>query len=163
MKIVVAVDQTEYGNQIVDAVIKRHWPTDTAVKILTVLESPQWEQLDTPECQRLAEEVFHKRREQALQLMQKYRTRIENRVENCSVHVDIRRGSARSRIYEALTEWQPDKILLGVHGYSPNRLLGSVPRALCRQAPCCVELIRLKQLAHLDHHGKKKKSSKVAS
>ena len=34
MKVIVAIDQSEYGKQILKAVLERHWPPDTWFKIL---------------------------------------------------------------------------------------------------------------------------------
>jgi nucleotide-binding universal stress UspA family protein len=147
MKVIVAVDQSEYASQIIDAVLTRPWPQNVSFKLLTVVVPFQWEQIDLPGWSSLAKDVYDKRTETALKMLQKDRARLAEQVGEGSVHVDIRHGSAREEILKAATEWMPDKIVVGAHGHSPNRLLGSVPRALSRLSPCSVELIRLKEVA----------------
>jgi nucleotide-binding universal stress UspA family protein len=49
-------------------------------------------------------------------------------------------------LVKAATEWMADKILIGAHGHSPNRLFAeSVSQAVAQHALCSVELIRLRE------------------
>lgn len=146
MKVVVAIDQTEYSKQIIDAVVKRHWPQDTCFKLLTVIEPFQVEQIDLAKWSKSTKEVLEKRTEAAVQVLKNAKARIERGIENSIVHVDVKQGDPKREILKAATEWMVDKIIVGAHGHVPNRILGSVPRVLSRMSPCSVELVRLKEL-----------------
>jgi len=143
MKVIVAIDQTDYSRQIIDSLVKHSWPKDTAFKLITVIEPQQWEQ---PKWRQLAAEVFTQLEEAAINLLKKARSRLEEEVPDCTIHIEVRQGSAKDELLKAAIDWMPDKIVVGAHGHSPNRLLGSVPRTLSRRAPCSVELVRLRKL-----------------
>ena len=63
-------------------------------------------------------------------------------IASAQVHVELKEGSAREQIVRSAIDWMPDKIIVGAHGYAPNRLFGAVPRAVAIHAPCSVELIK---------------------
>ena len=72
---------------------------------------------------------------------------METGVAGSNVHVEVRQGSARDEIVNAAAEWMADKILVGAHGRSPNRLFPTtIARSVVRHAPCSVELVRLPKL-----------------
>src|SRR6516164_6328485 len=139
MKVIVALDQTEYANQVVDAVLERRWPKDTCFKLITVLEPHQWEEADWQKWRKLTQEVSAEREKLAETWLKIARLKIQEKVANCSVHLEIKHGCAKTELLKAATEWMCDKIMVGAHGHQPNRLFGSVPHTLSRQAPCSIE------------------------
>jgi nucleotide-binding universal stress UspA family protein len=147
MKVIIALDQTGFADQIIEAVTKRHWPIDTQFKVLTVLEPLQWQAPSCIEWNKIAEQVLEKRNHHAHEMLIDAKHKIVAAVSNCTVHVETKRGSPREQIVAAAIDWMPDKIILGAHGHSPNRLFaGSVSRSVAQHAICSVELIRLKNL-----------------
>lgn len=146
MKVIIALDQSEYADQVVEAVLKRQWPQDTAFKLLTVIEPSPWAHLGSDNWQSVLKEISDNRQQLASEKLGTYRAKLSEQIPDCSVHTEIRNGNARSEILAVTTEWMADKLVLGAHGHSPNRLLGRLPQALAQHAPCTVELIRLKCL-----------------
>jgi nucleotide-binding universal stress UspA family protein len=146
MKVIVALDQTEFADQIIEAVTKRHWPIDTQFKLLTVVEPLQWHSTCL-EWNALAEKALESRKHHAHDILIEAKRKLNTAISQWNVHFEIRNGSPREEIIKAAVEWMPDKIILGAHGHSPNRLIaGSVSRSVAQHAGCSVELIRLKNL-----------------
>ncbi|PWT98653.1 MAG: hypothetical protein C5B53_06505, partial [Candidatus Melainabacteria bacterium] len=105
----------------------------------------QWQEADWQKWRKLAEEISAEREKAAEIWLKQARLKVQEKVPNCSVHLEIKHGSARTELLKAATEWTPDKIIVGAHGHQPNRLFGSVPQALSRHAGCSIELIRLQK------------------
>jgi len=144
MKVIIAIDRSVNWKQLIEAATIRRWHRDTAFKILTVLEPLQWE---TPVIgTEIAHEVALRRQKLASQILLQARKIIQDKIPECTAHVELRQGSARIEIVNAASEWSADKILLGAHGHAPNRLFaGSVPQAVAQHALCSVELVRLRE------------------
>ena len=68
---------------------------------------------------------------------------LEEGIQYAQVHVELEEGSAHDHILCAAIEWMANKIMVGAHGHSPNRLFAIVPRTVAAHAPCSVELVRL--------------------
>jgi len=146
MKVIVALDQSVYASQVIAAVIHRRWHKDTAIKLLTVVEPLpfEWEQVCSPNWKKIAQEIQAQRKKDAEGMLASARKELEANVPSCTVHMEIRHGRAREEIVDAAVEWLADKIVVGAHGQSPNRLFpGSVSRSVAQHATCSVELIRL--------------------
>src|SRR5579883_2678131 len=115
MKVIVALDQTDYANQIVDAVLNRRWLKDTCFKLITILEPHQWEQADWQKWQKLAQQIDADRERAAEIFLQKARLKILDKVADSSVHVEIKHGNAKAELLKSATEWMADKIIVGAH------------------------------------------------
>jgi nucleotide-binding universal stress UspA family protein len=148
MRVLVAIDQTHFWKQVIDSVCARDFPANTEFKILTVLEfSPfHWDEQNSVEWKKVAQELMHHRRDEAHKIMVEARETLARATGNCTVHTELRQGSAREEIINSAIDWMPQKIFLGAHGHAPNRLLpGAVSSSVARRATCSVELIRLKE------------------
>ncbi len=162
MKVIVAVDQTDFANQIVDTVISYHWPQDTQFKILSVVESLNWEAVACIEWNREAAKIQEHRKQLANEIAMNARRRIATAIPGSVVHVEIRTGHPKEEIISSATEWMADRIILGAHGHAPNRFFtGSVARAVSQYCGCTVQLVRLKAPA-TKHKETKASISKMA-
>lgn len=143
MRVVIAVDLTEYAEQIISSVIHRPWPAGTLFKLLTVLAPVVYDE-DSPSGWKLfAKNVQGDQEKRAHELMNSWRQKICDAIEGCQVHIEIREGRAREEIITASADWMADKIIIGAHGMSANRLLGVIPRSIASHAHCSVELVRV--------------------
>lgn len=144
MKVIVAVDDSAYSKEVIAELGRRHWPEDAEFRVLTVLEPLEYteDQLDD-----IIRGVNEKRRQHAEQLCQSARARLETTIPGARVHYEIRSGAPMNEIINAAVEWQAEKILVGAHGKRgcPYNLVGSVSRTVATHAPCCVEIIRIKE------------------
>lgn len=143
MKVIVAIDDSPYSDELMKAVSSRQWGADTEFRILFVLESHD-DLLNY--LGEFGGEYNEKRKKAATKVCKGYKETLEQSVPNSLVYYDIRTGSPKAEIIDAAVEWSADKILIGSHGHRscPHNLLGSVSRAITMHAPCTVEVIKKK-------------------
>ncbi|CAN5473659.1 universal stress protein [soil metagenome] len=164
MKVIVALDQTDFAEHIVDAVASSSWPPDTQIKMLTVVEPLNWQSPCCVEWNKEATNALEKRKLVANEVAMQARQKIQKCFPQCMVHVEIRFGDPKEEIITSATEWMADRIIIGAHGNAPNRFFrGSVARSVAQHCGCSVQLIRLKKECNNDHETKSKpQKSKIA-
>jgi nucleotide-binding universal stress UspA family protein len=143
MKILIAIDGSDFSQAALQSVIARPWPADTQVKVLHVVEPPsllmgrEMGGYD-PEF----EAVWKALREQAKDLIGKAAEKL--RAAKFNVSTELVEGDPKSQIIDISNEWHADMIVLGSHGRSGlNRfLMGSVSQDVVRHAHCSVEIVR---------------------
>jgi nucleotide-binding universal stress UspA family protein len=149
VKVLIAIDQSPFADQILENVLSSHWPKDTSFKVLTVVEPFQWQnsagESMSPEWKSIALEVFQTRLSNAGQILQNFRQKLEAGIPYCTAHTELLEGKPGDEIIAAAAKFMADKIIVGGHGSAPNRLLGRVPQAVAREASCSVQIVRLKE------------------
>jgi nucleotide-binding universal stress UspA family protein len=143
MKILIAIDGSDFSQAALQSVTARPWPADTQVKVLHVVEPPsllmgrEMGGYD-PEF----EAVWKALRERAKDLVMKAAEKL--RAAKLNVSTDLVEGDPKSQIIDIANEWHADMIVLGSHGRSGlNRfLMGSVSQDVVRHAHCSVEIVR---------------------
>ena len=146
MKILLAVDISEYSAEAVREVAERPWPTGTTVRVLSAVErvTPPAAEVwyDAGGSLEEAQQVLTKRAEQ---LTAGVSERL--RASGLSAEAEVRDGDPRSVIVDEAQEWDADLIVVGSHGYTGLKrwLLGSVAQSVVGHAPCSVEVVRRKQ------------------
>ena len=146
MKILLAVDGSEYSAAAVEAVTSRPWPSGTQVRVLSAVE-----RVVPP-----AAEVWYDAGgslEQTRQEMTKHADQLTAgvaetlRASGLAAETAVRDGDPRSVIVDEAEEWDADLIVVGSHGYTGLKrwLLGSVAQSVVSHAPCSVEVVRRKQ------------------
>lgn len=149
MKILLAVDGSDYSNAAVDAVAQRPWPEGSTVKIISAVELPY---LATTEPWALPDSYYVQTeqvaREQAEEAVKDARHRLEaGREKPIEVIAEVRAGRAEDMIIEEAEGWGADLIVMGSHGYRgvTRFLLGSVSHAVATHAPCSIEIVRRRE------------------
>lgn len=146
MKIILAVDNSEYSDVAIKEVARRPWPTKTVVRVLSVVEpiTPPAAELwyDAGGSLERVEEEITKR---AQQLTSKTAKKLKGN--GFTIETAVRSGDPRSEIVDEAGDWSADLIVLGSHGYTGIKrlLLGSVALSVVSHAPCSVEVVRRKQ------------------
>ena len=143
MKILVAVDGSEFAEAIADAVIAQYAAQDFEIKVLHVLEPTEscGYPVLTPESQtKLGQELVD-------QVAKKLRAA------GFRVSANVVIGEARAAIIDSAKEWGADVIVVGSHGRTAigRFLLGSVSSAVVRHAPCSVQVVRSTESKGLKH------------
>lgn len=147
MKILLAVDGSLCSDAAVEEVIKRPWPAQSELKIITAVETPvmigvglePWPADYYEELQKTAREAA--------------RTVIDNTMRKLNeasadktlkISHEIIGGPPRQVIVEEAESWGADLIVMGSRGLGAwNRLLlGSVSSAVVHHAKCSVEIVR---------------------
>lgn len=139
MKIVMAVDNSEFSRRVLQAVCDQFQPADTEVRVLHVLQPiapapPQMSPGYAPELEdqkKPAQEFVDGLAE-------------ELRASNFKVSTAVEIGDTRERIVDFAEECGADLILVGSHGRHPIKrlLLGSVAEFVARHAKCSVQIVR---------------------
>jgi nucleotide-binding universal stress UspA family protein len=145
MKILLAIDGSEYSAAAVEAVATRPWPSGTTVRVLTAMEP-----VVPP-----AAELWYDAGGNLERARQELTTHAEQlsagvvemlRASGLSAEKAILDGDPRSVIVDEAERWSADLIVIGTHGFTGMKrwLLGSVAQAVVSHAPCSVEVVRKK-------------------
>ena len=137
MKLLLAIDGSEFSQAATRVVIAQFRPPDTEVKVLNVVNNTEY--LDYPAG--VTEDQLNQARELVNRASQKLRTA------GFKVESAVCRGEAREGIIDSAEEWHADLIVLGSHGRTGlgRFLLGSISDAVIRHARCSVEIVRFIQ------------------
>lgn len=146
MKILLAIDGSEYSAEAVKTVAERPWPEGTEVSVLTAVEP-----VAPP-----AAELWYDAGGSLERARQEMTARAEQltvgvaetlRASGLSAEPAVRDGEPRSVIVDEAKEWDADLIVVGSHGYMGLKrwLLGSVAQSVVSHAPCSVEVVRRKR------------------
>jgi nucleotide-binding universal stress UspA family protein len=143
MKILIAIDGSDFSQSALKSVLARPWPSKTEVKVMHVVEPPSLlmgREMSGPDPE--FEMVWKALREQAKDLVAKAAEKLRGAKFNVST--ELVEGDPKSQIIDIANEWHADMIVLGSHGRTGlNRfLMGSVSQAVVRHAHCSVEVIR---------------------
>lgn len=152
MKVIVAIDQTDYADQILEKISTSHWPSGTQIKVLTVIQPLQWERVPCIEWNKEAADFFKHREKIADEIVHRAKKLIHKACPDVKVSVEVRTGDPKEEITTVATEWMADRIIIGAHGAAPNRFFrGSVARLVSQYCACSIQLIRLKALEEKEH------------
>jgi len=136
MKLLLAIDNSDYSAAAVREVAMRPWPPNTMVRVLSVVEPV------TPPAAELwydaggsLERVQQEMTKRATQLTTS--TAETLRQKGLTVDSAVRDGDARSVIVDEARNWPADLIVLGSHGYTGIKrlLLGCVSLSVVCHAP----------------------------
>ena len=147
MKILLAIDDSEFSKAALDTVINQVRPADTDVQVLNVVESLR---LAPPyvgsgigpsvpaDFAGLIEEWVDK----AEGLVAQGARALE--AAGFRVATSVKEGDAKTEILKFAEAWQPDLIVVGSHGRTgfERFLLGTVSEAVARHAKCSVQIVR---------------------
>jgi len=157
MRVLVAIDGSEFSEAVVNEVASRVWPVHTEIRVITAFELPL---VPTPEVWALPPEYFEKldraARGQAEAVKDEAVIKLAGSVDrSIKITGNILPGPPRSVILEEAERWNADLIVIGSHGYGAWQrfLLGSVSQAVVSHARCSVEVVRSRE------HEKKAKAA----
>ena len=144
MKILLAIDESDFSQAAIQAVSAQARPQGTEVRILHVLEPPSLllgreMGANDPEF----EAVWKALQDQAMALVEK--TEAKLRAAGFSVSPALQEGDPKSKIIDVAKQWKADLIVLGSHGRKGLQrfLMGSVAESVVRHAECSVEIVRI--------------------
>jgi nucleotide-binding universal stress UspA family protein len=149
MRILLAVDGSEFGDAVVEEVANRPWPPGSEVHIISVIHLPF---TPTPETWALPDSYYYKLEKTVRELAGSAIDRATSRLLDSNTEREAPLtltseavvGHAAETIIETAKKWGADLVALGSHGRSgfSRFLLGSVSYAVASHAPCSVEIVR---------------------
>ena len=147
MKILLAIDGSDYSDAAIDEVIERPWPPQSEVKVITAAEMPVMVGIEPLAASPVYFEVVEKAvRETAQGVINRALSKLKAvKDKTLKISAEIIEGTARQIIVEEADKWNADLIIMGSRGLGAwNRLLlGSVSNAVVHHAKCSVEIVRL--------------------
>ncbi|PYQ10846.1 MAG: universal stress protein [Acidobacteria bacterium] len=144
MRILIAYDGSPDSEVAVDEVVARPWPKGSPVRLVTVIETPLATLPPNFEFYGpLIVGVESSLREEGYQRIQKALAKFRGR-EDLETSYELKDGSPKSSLLEAIRDWAADLVVVGSHGSTrlERLFLGSVSHALVTHAPCSVEVVR---------------------
>ena len=157
MRILVAIDGSEHSEAVVDEVAHRHFPADSEVRVVSVVEPPYaavaYSGVDPAITysgagvdMQLYAVMESASREAARAAVEKAATKLraDERTRGVSVTTEVLSGSPKGIILEEAEAFGADLIVVGSHGHGmlERFLLGSVSQAVALHAKCSVEIVR---------------------
>ncbi|MDZ4833134.1 MAG: universal stress protein [Candidatus Melainabacteria bacterium] len=147
MNILLAIDGSAYSHAAVDELLSRPWPADTHVMVLSVVEAfhPEyagWQADYVPAAMEAQKEVF----DVARKLVNETLELLAPKFGGEQLIAEVKEGNIKHEIIETARNWPADLVIMGSHGRKgiTKFLLGSVSEGVLADAPCSVEIIKLK-------------------
>ena len=145
MKILLAVDGSAYSDAAVDEVVRRPWPPQSELKVITAAELP----IVGMEPGALSPDYFEivekSVREAAKTVIERALRKLKT-IEGATLKIsnEIIQGPPRQVIVDEAEQWGADLIVIGSRGLGvwSRLLLGSVSNAVVHHAKCSVEIVR---------------------
>jgi len=157
MKILLAIDDSKYGQEALRTLMAQAKTRGTEVRVLHVIEELRAyisaEMM--PHLVHYAVAMEDERRKQARALVHRAAQQLHKAGFHASEVVD--KGDPKIQIIDHAAKWRADLIVLGSHGWKGlNRfLMGSVSDAVTRHAGCSVQVVRARTAAP---HASRRKS-----
>ena len=145
MRILLAVDGSEFSQAATQAIVSQMRPEGTEVLVLQVVEPPRllipplMATGFAPEQDEILKEEFRHAQEWVSQASQALGSA------GFSVNTRVVEAETRTGILDIAADWRADLIVLGSHGRRGFQrfLLGSVAEFVARHADCSVEIVRV--------------------
>jgi nucleotide-binding universal stress UspA family protein len=116
MKILLAIDNSEYSAAAIKEVAKRPWPARSTVRPLSVVEPyPAIAVEPSYGGNGILETLDREMKRRATNLTEKTVDRLKSK--DLKVEALVRTGDPSSEIVDEAREWSADLIVLGSHGY----------------------------------------------
>lgn len=146
MKILVAVDGSAYSDAAIEEVLRRPWPPQSEVKVITAFETPIMVGIEpwaaTPS---YFDQLENGIRAAAKAVVDGALAKLKT-IKDTTLKIsgEVLEGTPKQMIVEEAERWGADLIVMGSRGLSAwNRLLlGSVSSAVVHHAKCSVEIVR---------------------
>jgi nucleotide-binding universal stress UspA family protein len=149
MRILLAVDGSEFGDAAAEEIATRPWPPGSEIHAISVIHLPF---TPTPETWALPDSYYSELEKAGRGLadsaiaraISRLRDSDTEREEPLTLTSETIVGSPAETIIETAKKWAADLIALGSHGrHGLTRfLLGSVSHAVATHTPCSVEIVR---------------------
>lgn len=144
MRILLAIDDSEYGEAALRMVATQNRPESNAVRLITVLEPIiPLAFSETPVAYgKQLDEILRNRHKRATALLSRFARKLKDK--GFRVTTALLEGDVRRSIVQAAEKWKANLIVVGSHsrrGLS-RVVLGSVSEFVARHALCSVQIVR---------------------
>ena len=140
MRVLVAVDDSGFAEDLLHAVVAGIRHENTEVLVLHVLQPV--DTVPPPEMAQGYAPELEDERQPARALVERIATELSRA--GFTAKTEVRIGDVTETVLERAAEWHADLITVGSHGQKSihNFLLGSVAESVARRAGCSVAIVR---------------------
>lgn len=148
MKVLVPVEDREFGQRIVDYIVSCKWPADTQFCVFHAIDPGRLNHFADISFAEFLEEVAAQEHAEAESLVAQVADQLRGTMANAEITTKIVEGHPKDEVLREAKEWPAELIVIGSHGRNAVQrfLLGSVSMAVIGAAPCSVLLVRRKEL-----------------
>jgi len=148
MRVLLAVDGSDYSEAAVDEIVRQHFPAKSEIRIISAVEPPSFPGIFPGDdvSVSLYDAIEKAARERAHAAVETAATRLraDEHSRYLNVTTNVIAGSPKRVILEEAEGFDADLIVVGSHGHGmlERFLLGSVSQAVALHARCSVEIVR---------------------
>jgi nucleotide-binding universal stress UspA family protein len=153
VRLLLTIDPTDPTAIVVTQVSSRPWPQETSARVLTVIElaaAPEEELQAT-------QGDIHLLRRKVEEKADRIVSQAVNQLIAAGIEANgaVKFGDPRKKIIDEAIEWSAEFVFVRPHSYINiiRELLGSVSKAVLRDAPCSVEIVRTMPERSQNHTG----------
>ena len=144
MKILLAVDGSEFTDVSIEQIVRQEFPQNSEVRVISVVETPFLP--SGGDALVLYDQIEKNSRKLATDAVEKAAAKLRDKTtaRGFKIIPAVLTGSAKGVIVEDAETFGADLIMLGSHGHGriERFLLGSVSQAVAMHAKCSVEIVR---------------------
>lgn len=151
MKILIAVDDSEYSQAAIESIANRNWEPDTEFTVMSVVEPAvpdyaAWHMTYTP----VLYEAIAERVDDAKSMVHDKVAFLQERLPGHAIAGDVVEGPIRYSILDKAKNWHADFIIMGSHGRKgmAKFLMGSISESVAKGACCSIEIIHKDKQKH---------------
>jgi len=144
MKVLVAVDDSEYTQYIEDFITGHEWPAHTEFKVMTVVEPLKYGSPMAVLPGPILDEIFDDNWKAGQKLVRRVAMKLRDVFKSEHIQEEVVEGFPKSEVLKAAEVWPADLIVMGSHGrHGFDRIImGSVSLFMVSHAQCSVLIIR---------------------
>lgn len=144
MKVLVPVEDIEFGERLVKYIADSKWPPNTTFKVFHVIDPSRLDHFSEVAFMELLDEAAAEEKADAVKLIDTIAARMSEAMPDAEVTQEFVEGQPVQTILDMAKSWNADLIVIGSHGRNAMQrfLLGSVSMAVIGKAPCSVLLVR---------------------
>lgn len=147
MRILVAIDDSECSNTVIDSVLHSLWPADSLFNVITVVEplNIQYALSGALYFEAIAE-AQRDFNDQRRKFLDEKAELLKKKFGDKKIASRIIDGDVVTSIIDEASEWDADLIIVGSHGRSgfQKLLLGSTADKVVSRSPCSVQIVKPK-------------------
>ena len=147
MKVLIAVDGSEYSMNALDFLAERPWKEGDEFKILAVMETLPME-FGLGHLPETAQSYIDGMREECEKIVKEAEAKLSQNLPGHKIEALVVSGIVVDQICDTAADWHADLVVMGSHGRKglERFLLGSVAEEVLKRDGCSVEIVKNKAL-----------------
>ena len=144
MKVLIAVDDSEYADDIMDFVLSHEWPPTCEFTVFHAIAPLPLGNLSVVLPPALLEDISDQNWKEGQMVARRAALRLRDATRSQHIHEEVAQGDPKHEILQFSKTWEPNVIVIGSHGRSgfKRAMLGSVSLAVLTHADAAVIVVR---------------------